>query len=73
MARCYGWDTDYIYNVFGADEHLRVNLYKLSKSGKHWKPIASWTYSTFMASSIAHMRAERRIRKLRQTYNAEPI
>lgn len=73
MVQRYGWDMDYIYNVFGADEHVRVTLYRLKKDGTKWKPMNSWCYSTFLSSRLAHRRAEHRIARLRSTYNAEAI
>lgn len=71
--RKYGWGTCYETNVFGADEHYTVTLYRLNKRGTTWKEIASWSYSTFMQNRLAHARAERRIRKLRNTYDAKAI
>jgi len=73
MGRRYGFDRDYTHNVFGADEHLRVTLFKLSKDGKRWVPVQDWSYSTFMQERIANARAERRIKKLRSVYGAEAI
>ena len=67
----YVWDTDYTYNVFNADEHFCVTLYRLTKKG-HYKEVNTWSYSTFMKSRIAHAQGERRIRKLAQTYGAVP-
>ena len=68
----YGWDTDYIYNDFGANEQLRVTLYRLNEKGK-WKPVESWCYSTFLNSRLANRRAERRIMRLRTVYGAKAI
>lgn len=73
MAREYAWSTEYTYNVFGADEHYEVTLYRSSKSGKNWKPVQSWAYSTFMMDRIAHNRAEKRIQKLKRVYGAVAI
>lgn len=73
MGRKYGWDDDYDYNTFGADEHYVVTLYRLNRKGTKWKAVQSWRYSTFMASGIAHSRGERRIKKLRNIYGAKHI
>lgn len=73
MTARYGWDTEYTYNCFGANECYTVTLYKLNKSGTKWKPVQTWSYSTFLKSAIAHKRAELRIAKLKSTYNAEAI
>lgn len=73
MARRYGFDTSYVYNVFGADEHLCVRLWKMNKSGTKWKFLHSWDYSTFLSARVANRLAERRIAKLRAVYGAEPI
>ncbi|UDL16005.1 hypothetical protein QEH42_gp213 [Microbacterium phage Pumpernickel] len=69
----YYYETDYIYNVFGADEHLVVSLWKETKNGKKVKWVAEWKWSTFLSDSWAWSRAEKRIRKLRATYDAEPM
>ncbi|WIE80960.1 hypothetical protein [Curtobacterium sp. MCSS17_016] len=63
-SRKYTIKTWYSYNVFGADEHYCVGLYR---DGKH---INTWSYSTFLSSSLAHRRAEKRIAALRHTYDA---
>lgn len=73
MAQQYAWDMDYIYNIFGADEHVRVTLYRMNKSGTKWKPLNSWSYSTFLSSRIAHRRAEQKIQRLVKVYNAQAI
>jgi hypothetical protein len=73
MARKYAWSTDYSYNVFGANEHYEVTLYRLNSKGTKWKPVQTWSFGTFMMGSIAHARAEKRIQKLRRVYGAEAI
>ncbi|OZB88947.1 MAG: hypothetical protein B7X41_05435 [Microbacterium sp. 14-71-5] len=73
FEREYAWSLDYDYNVFGADEHVVVTLWRLGRSKRKWRAIDRWRYSTFLTSSGAHRRAERRIRKLRQTYDAVAI
>lgn len=73
MGARYAFDRDYTYNTFGANEHIEVTLYKLNKKGTKWKPIQSWSFSTFFKERIAEAQAERRIRKLRSVYNAEAI
>lgn len=68
----YVWDTSYSYNVFGANEHYCVTLYRLTKKG-NYREVNTWSYSTFMKSRIAHAQAERRIRKITETYGAKPL
>lgn len=68
----YFIDTYYTSNVFGADEHYVVRLRRKRKNGK-FETINKWPYSTFLSSSFAHARAERRITKLRMAYNAEVV
>jgi hypothetical protein len=65
----YSIDTYYTYNVFGADEHYNVRLSRLKKNGKY-ETINVWSYSTFMKERLAHSLAERKIRKLKATYDA---
>lgn len=67
----YFFSTKYSYNVFGADEHLNVILWKLTNQG--YKRISSWSYSTFMMKAIANRRAESRIMRLRNVYGAVPL
>lgn len=73
MARHYGWSTDYSYNCFDADEHYVVTLYRLNKKGTNWRMVEWWSYSTALSSRLAHRRAEGRIKRLREVYNAEAI
>jgi hypothetical protein len=73
MSSQYAWSTDYSYNVFGADEHYEVTLYRLNGKGTKWKPIQTWSYSTFMMERLAHNRAEKRISKLKRVYGAKAI
>lgn len=61
---------DYSYNCFGADEHLRISLFKETRGGK-MKHVNSWAYSTFLSNSLAEKRAARKIRELRTTYDAK--
>lgn len=71
----YGFDTEYTYNAFHADEHYEVNLWRYTKKG-NWKLVDYWSYACGIfpfERSIAHARAERRIKKLRLVYGAEPI
>lgn len=67
----YYFSTEYSYNVFGADEHLNVILWKLTSKG--YKRIDNWSYSTFMLKAIATRRAESRIMRLRNVYGAIPF
>ncbi|MGW8431315.1 hypothetical protein ACWGJ9_09325 [Curtobacterium citreum] len=60
----YTVHTWYTYNVFGADEHYNVGLYREGRF------INSWSYSTFMLSGLAYRRAEKRINALVRTYGA---
>lgn len=70
MNKKYFIDTRYAYNEFGANEHYIVELFKLSKKG-NLKRIGYWSYSTFPPmGTINRKRSERRIRELRQTYDA---
>jgi hypothetical protein len=74
MAADYYFDTDYTYTVFGADEHLRVTLWREGK--KRMKAVDSWTFSTGIfdwQATIAHSRADRRIAKLVANYGAQPL
>lgn len=72
MSR-YRWSMDYQYNVFDADEHVVVSLWRLNKKGSKYLCLNSWAYSTFFSNSIAHKRAEKRITKLRQVYDAREL
>ena len=76
VARRYFFDTSYSYNVFGADEHLNVRLWRENKDRSAAKCIDSWSFATGIfawESAIATRRAERRILKLRAVYGAEPF
>lgn len=68
----YYFDTTYSYNVFGADEHIVVRLWR-GTSRKDCVRVGRWAYSTFMKERLANFMAERRITKLRLTYNAKPL
>lgn len=68
----YFFSTGYTYNIFDADEHLCVYLFKEKKNGTH-KHLETWSYSTFMKSSLANYRAESRIKRLRAVYGAKPL
>jgi hypothetical protein len=68
----YWIDTNYSYNVFGADEHYVVYL-MYGRKGEEMKTINYWSYSTFMKERLAHALAERKIRKLRLTYDAKML
>jgi hypothetical protein len=67
----YYIDTDYCYNSLGADERLVVFLVYGTKD--KYKTVNSWEYSTFLSNTLAHNRAERKIRKLKTTYGAKFI
>lgn len=67
----YYFSTEYSYNVFGADEHLNVVLWK--EGNKNYKRINTWSYSTFMMNSLANRRAESRIKRLKNVYEAVPL
>lgn len=67
----YFYNIEHVCNVFGADEHIRVSLWKERKTDYKW--INSWNYSTFLSSAWANARAESRIRKLRETYDAKSL
>jgi hypothetical protein len=60
----YTIETWYSTNTFGADEHYNVGLYR------NRDLVNVWSYSTFISPSLAHSRAERKIRKLVRTYGA---
>jgi ribonuclease PH len=68
----YWIDTDYTYNVFQADEHYVVYLMYGCKNEK-MRVIGSWSYSTFTSERLAHLLAERKINKLRLTYDAKML
>jgi len=63
MSR-YSVSTWYAYNVFGADEHYCVGLFRGDKR------IDVWSYSTYFSRRRAHDKAERKIVQLRLAYDA---
>jgi hypothetical protein len=65
----YWIKTGFSYNTFGADEHRVVSLYYGTRGSLRW--VDSWEYSTFLNSRLASSRAERRIGKLRERYDAK--
>lgn len=69
MAKYY-IKRSYAYNVFGADEHLVISLYK-DTGKKYLKYVDSWAYSTFLSPRVAKSRGDAKIRSLRSTYGAE--
>jgi len=75
MAKRYGFDTEYSYNIFDADEHFDVNLWVMTDNGS-WKRVDYWSYACGIFEfqrSIAHARAAKKIKTLRALYDAEPI
>jgi hypothetical protein len=67
----YYFSTGFTHNVFGADEHLSVVLWREGKT--KYKCVSSWEYSTFMMKALANRRAESRIARLKNIYGAVPL
>ena len=45
----YAVSVEEVYNCWGAWVATEVTLYKLSKKGKKWKPIDSWSYDAIFS------------------------
>lgn len=72
MKTRYYVDAKYAYNVFGAHKRYRVRL--LKETSTDLQVIDTWDYPMGVfpvEAKIGQGRAEKRIRKLRDTYQAE--
>lgn len=66
--------AEYVYNVFGAHKRYRITLLKESPKRDTTEVVDHWDYPmgvTGLESRLGRTRAERRIRKLLSTYQAE--
>lgn len=70
MQHCYAVSIERGYNVFDAWITTDVILYKASKNGKKWKPIASWAYDAIFSRTLSMTLAKRKARKLIRDYDA---
>lgn len=70
MQHYYAISIKRCYNVFDAWITTDVVLYKASKNGKKWKPIAYWSYDAIFSRTLSMNRAERKARKLIREYDA---
>ena len=66
----YAVSVEEVYNCWGAWVATEVTLYKLSKKGKKWKAIDSWSYDAIFSRTLSEFRASRKARSLRLKYRA---
>ena len=66
----YAVSIEKVYNCFDAWVETEVILYKLSKSGKKWKPIDSWSYDAIFSRRFSEIRASSKARSLMLEYRA---
>ncbi len=68
--RRYAVSIEKVYNCFDAWVETEVILYRLSKSGKKWKAIDSWSYDAIFSRTLSEFRASRKARRLMYIYGA---
>ena len=66
----YAVSVEKVYNCFDAWVATEVTLYELSKKGKKWKPIDSWSYDAIFSRRLSEIRANSKARSLRLKYRA---
>ena len=66
----YAVSIEKVYNCFDAWIETEVILYRLSKSGKKWKPIDSWSYDAIFSRRLSEILANNKARSLRLKYRA---
>ncbi len=66
----YAVSVEKVYNCFDAWIETEVILYRLSKSGKKWKPIDSWSYDAIFSRRLSEILANNKARSLRLKYRA---
>ena len=70
MQHYYAVSIEREYNVFDAWITTDVTLYKASRNGKKWKPIAHWSYDAIFSRTLSEYLAKRKARKLICDYDA---
>lgn len=66
----YAVSVEEVYNCWGAWVATEVTLYKLSKKGKKWKAIDSWSYDAIFSRRLSEILANNKARSLRLKYGA---
>lgn len=67
-ARRYGVEVRHLFNCFDAWVATETVLYV---EGKHrWKAIQCWEYDALFSRAMSEARAERKARRLMETYGA---
>ena len=67
----YAVSSKFIYNIFGADEHIAVKLWRYNNTDGDYDLVQQWTYSTFLAHNLATTRARKKLMKLHDSLNAD--
>lgn len=66
----YAVSIEKVYNCFDAWIETEVVLYRLSKGGKKWKAIDSWSYDAIISRNYSMFRAKSKARSLIAFYDA---
>lgn len=67
-ARRYGVEVRRLFNCFDAWVATETVLYVEGKH--HWKAIRRWGYDALLSRTLSEARAERKARRLMETYGA---